>query len=38
LSAFGGSESGMQLPVEISKALGQSGREGRYVGAYAPIP
>jgi hypothetical protein len=38
LSGFPGSKSGMQLPAEISKVLGQSKRDGRYVGAYPPMP
>jgi hypothetical protein len=38
LSAFPGSKSGMQLPAEIGKVLGQSKKDGRYVGAYPPMP
>jgi parallel beta-helix repeat protein len=38
LQSFPGSKSGMQRPAEISKLLGQSKQEGRYVGAYPPIP
>jgi len=38
LSAFPASKSGMQLPAEISKFLGQSKKGERYVGAYPPMP
>jgi hypothetical protein len=38
LEDFPGSKSGTQLPAEISKLLGQSKKDGPYVGAYPPIP
>ncbi len=37
LSAFAGSKLGVRLPAGISKLLGQSKKDGRYVGAYPPI-
>lgn len=36
--AFPGAKSGMQLPAGINKFLGQSKKDGRYVGAYPPLP
>ncbi|MCK4297302.1 MAG: right-handed parallel beta-helix repeat-containing protein [Candidatus Marinimicrobia bacterium] len=38
LPAFPGFKSGMQLPAEILKLLGRSKKDGRYVGAYPPMP
>jgi hypothetical protein len=38
LSAFPGSKSGVQVPAEIGKVLGQSKKDDRYVGAYPPEP
>jgi hypothetical protein len=38
MSGFPGSKSGMQLPEAIRGFLGQSGKDGRYVGAYPPMP
>lgn len=36
--AFSGSKSAMPLPAAISKLLGASKKDGRYVGAYPPMP
>ena len=36
--AFAGSKSGMPLPAEISKLLGQTKKNTRYVGASPPMP
>ena len=33
-----GSHSGMQLPEDIRKIIGQSKRESPYAGAYPPMP
>ncbi len=38
LSAFPGAKSAMPLPPQISKLLGPAKKEGRYVGAYPPMP
>jgi hypothetical protein len=38
LPTFPGSKSGMQLSPKISKHLGQSKKQSRYVGAYSPLP
>jgi len=38
LPTFPGSKSGMQLPAEIRILLGRIKKDGRYVGAYPPIP
>ncbi|HCV43713.1 MAG TPA: hypothetical protein DGH68_09545 [Bacteroidetes bacterium] len=37
LQAFPGSSSGMQLPAEVGKLLGQYKNDVRHVGAYAPV-
>jgi hypothetical protein len=38
LQGVPGSNSGMQLPAEIRKVLGQSKKDARYAGAYPPMP
>jgi hypothetical protein len=38
VSSFAGAKSGMQLPPEIGRFLGQTRKDSRYVGAYPPVP
>ncbi len=38
VSAFRGLKSGVQLPPEIGRLLNQDKKDGRYVGAYPPMP
>jgi hypothetical protein len=38
LPAFSGAKSAMPLPAQISKLLGPAKKDGRYVGAYPPMP
>jgi parallel beta-helix repeat protein len=38
LAAFPGSQSGIQLPAEVSKLIDQSNRNNKQVGAYSPVP
>ncbi len=37
LQSFPASKSGMKIPAEIGKLIGQSKKDSQYVGAYAPV-